>query len=210
MWDSGAIPWPRCTGESRLAVWYVYRHEAQHLGPLSTEDVAEAILAGRLAPDVWVAAPGGPRWLRALDVPVISQLIDGLPTRKRGARRDSGLRIVPGIHASTPAGLPQFGSTVMMVNEEELVEVIEIPSTRRHGTPEVPDAPPTEPSAFDPFTTDPAEYGSTPTGEKRGPDGFPLPPSSSSPSPKPSGGYRHGETLESPGYARPKKQSKGA
>jgi hypothetical protein len=185
-----------------LAVWYVYRHEGQHLGPLSTEDVADAILGGRLAPDVWVAAPGGPRWLRALDVPVISQLIDGIPTRKRGARRDSGLRIVPGIHASTPAGLPQFGSTVMMVNEDELVEVLEIPSTHRHGSADVPDAPPTEPSAFDPFTTDPAEYGATISGDKRGPDGFPLPPSSSSPSPKPSGGYRNGETLESEGLVR--------
>jgi hypothetical protein len=76
-----------------VADWYVYQHDGDPLGPWSTDSIADAILAGKLAPDVWVAAPGGPRWLRALDVPVIGRLVDGIPTKPR--RRDSGLRLIP-------------------------------------------------------------------------------------------------------------------
>jgi len=83
-----------------LADWYVYQHDGDPLGPWSTDTVAEAILAGRLAPDVWVAAPGGPRWLRALDVPVIGRLVDGIPTKPR---RDSGLRIMPHAYRDQPS-----------------------------------------------------------------------------------------------------------
>lgn len=75
-----------------MADWYVYQSDGDPLGPWSTDAIAEAILAGSLAPDVWVAAPGGPRWLRALDVPVIGRLVEGIPTRPR---RDSGLRMMP-------------------------------------------------------------------------------------------------------------------
>lgn len=78
---------------SRVADWYVYQHDGDYLGPWSTETVADAILKGKLGADVWVAAPGGQRWLRALDVPVIARLIEGVPTRPR--RRDSGLRLMP-------------------------------------------------------------------------------------------------------------------
>lgn len=70
-----------------MADWFVYQHDGKHLGPLSTEAVADAILTGKLRPDVWVGAPGGSRWLRALDVPVIAERIDSVPT----ARPDSGV-----------------------------------------------------------------------------------------------------------------------
>lgn len=99
-----------------MADWYVYQHDGDPLGPWATDAVADAILAGRLAPDVWVAAPGGPRWLRALDVPVIAGLVEGLPTRPR---RESGLRLMPAAFSGDgPA--PSFGSTMMMVNDDEL------------------------------------------------------------------------------------------
>lgn len=100
-----------------MADWYVFQHDGHPLGPWSTDTVANAILAGRLAPDVWVAAPGGPRWLRALDVPVIGQLVEGIPTLPR---RDSGLRLIPGTFPTTDAGMPAFGSTMMMVKDDEL------------------------------------------------------------------------------------------
>jgi hypothetical protein len=93
-----------------LADWYVYQHDGEPLGPLSTDAIADAILVGSLPPDVWVAAPGGPRWLRALDVPVIGKLVEGVPTRPR--RRDSGLRLTPPAlvleraHADPPEPLP--------------------------------------------------------------------------------------------------------
>lgn len=76
-----------------MADWYVYQHDGDPLGPWSTDTIADAILAGKLAPDVWVAAPGGPRWLHALDIPVIARLVDGIPTKPK--RRDSGLRLIP-------------------------------------------------------------------------------------------------------------------
>lgn len=119
-----------------MADWYVYQHDGDPLGPWTTDAVANAILASKLAPDVWVAAPGGPRWLRALDVPVIAGLVEGLPTRPR---RDSGLRLIPGA-CSMDAGRPNFGSTMMIVKDDELelaepdvdLEVIEpTPQTTR-------------------------------------------------------------------------------
>lgn len=99
-----------------LADWYVYQHDGDPLGPWATDLVADAILTGKLAPDVWVAAPGGPRWLRALDVPVIAGLVEGLPTKPR---RESGLRLMPAAYSGDgPA--PSFGTTMMMVNDDEL------------------------------------------------------------------------------------------
>jgi len=100
-----------------MADWYVYQHDGDPLGPWSTDTIADAILAGKLAPDVWVAAPGGPRWLRALDVPVIGRLVDGIPTKPR--RRDSGLRLMPAAYR-TDSGIPAFGSTMMMVDDDEV------------------------------------------------------------------------------------------
>ncbi len=97
-----------------MADWYVYQHDGKALGPWSTETVAGAILGGTLASDVWVAAPGGPRWLRALDVPVIGRLVEGSTTRRR---RDSGLHFIPGtvaVEGST------HESTMMIVDDAEL------------------------------------------------------------------------------------------
>ncbi|MDB5217933.1 MAG: hypothetical protein JWO86_5860 [Myxococcaceae bacterium] len=104
--------------EAVLADWYVYQHDGDPLGPWSTDSIADAILAGKLAPDVWVAAPGGPRWLRALDVPVIGRLVDGIPTKPK--RRDSGLRLMPAAFVTESSGMPAFGSTMMMVTDEEV------------------------------------------------------------------------------------------
>ena len=118
-----------------MADWYVYQHDGDPLGPWSTDAIADAILAGRLAPDVWVAAPGGPRWLRALDVPVIGRLVEGLPTRPR---RDSGLRLLPGAF-SLENGLPAFGSTMMIVRDHELDPPDGAPETIRTPGPEPDD-----------------------------------------------------------------------
>jgi hypothetical protein len=101
-----------------VADWYVYQHDGDPLGPWSTDTVANSILAGKLAPDVWVAAPGGPRWLRALDVPVIGQLVEGIPTRPR---RDSGLRFIPNPYASEAANRATTESTMMIVDDAEVI-----------------------------------------------------------------------------------------
>ena len=108
-----------------MADWYVYQHDGQPLGPWSTDAVAEAMLGGKLAPDALVAAPGGGRWLRALDVPVIARVVEGIPTK-----HDSGLRLIPGAY-SAENGQPAFGSTMMIVKDEEIRIVDEPPSTRR-------------------------------------------------------------------------------
>lgn len=115
-----------------MADWYVYQHDGDPLGPWSTDAVAEAMLGGKLAPDVVVAAPGGARWLRALDVPVIAKLVEGIPTKPR--TRESGLRLIPGGYTASLAGEPQFGSTMMIVKDDE-VSAIEEAATTRKGLP---------------------------------------------------------------------------
>ena len=100
-----------------MADWYVYQHDGDPLGPWSTDAVAEAILAGKLAPDVWVAAPGGPRWLRALDVPIIGRLVEGIPTRPR---RDSGLRLMPSAATIEAAARAHAEATMMIVDDAEV------------------------------------------------------------------------------------------
>ncbi len=152
-----------------MAEWYVFQHDAEYLGPWTTEVVANAILTGKLGPDVWVAAPGGPRWVRALDVPAIARLIDGLPTRHR--RRDSGLRLMPGAY-TVQNGRPAFGATVMMVTDPELDEAAQttkMPAMR---------------FSEDEVSTDPAMVDSKPT---------PTPPS-----PRPRPPARATVTVESP------------
>jgi hypothetical protein len=164
-----------------LADWYVYRQDSEPLGPWSTEDVAQAILDGTLAPDVWVAAPGGPRWLRALDVPFIARLVDGVPTKPR---RDSGLRIVPGAFNKEPNQGPDYASTVMMVKDEEVIASSEAPTVLKR-----------EPSVRD-VAADP--YADVPPTDRS------LPPSPSTPDPpRPVGG---GDTLESVAE-RPKRKA---
>ena len=116
-----------------MADWYVYQHDGDPLGPWTTDAVAEAILAGKLCPEIWVAPPGGARWLRALDVPVIARLVEGIPTRPRLGRGDAGLRLVPGAFTSED-GQPLFGATMMIVGDKEL-ERQEEPVTIRKGTP---------------------------------------------------------------------------
>ena len=116
-----------------MADWYVYQDDGEPLGPWTTEAVAESILAGKFSPEIWVAPPGGARWLRALDVPVIARLVEGIPTRPRLGRGDAGLRPVPGTFTSE-AGQPVFGATMMIVGDHEL-ERQEEPATTRKGLP---------------------------------------------------------------------------
>lgn len=66
-----------------MAQWYVFRHDGDPLGPWSTEVVAEAILSGKLRLDALIAPPGGVRWIRALDVPEIGAVVEGVPTKRR-------------------------------------------------------------------------------------------------------------------------------
>jgi len=98
-----------------LADWFVYQHDAAPLGPWSTQEVGTAILSGRLPAEAWVAAPGAAHWVRALEVPVIAEVVTGVATRPR---RESGLRVMPGV---VPTGeQPQFGGTMMMVKDDEV------------------------------------------------------------------------------------------
>ncbi len=163
--------------------WFVYRVDGPPIGPVSTKDVAEAILTGKLPPDIWVTAPSGSRWLRATDVPVIAALVEGLPTRRH---RDSGMRVIP------PA-VPEVATAVLP------------PLLGRDARPETKRDPVTDLDAGD------LEAPKTERSVPRGADGFPMPPppSSSSPTPTPPNYYRGGETLESPQDPAPKKRTLG-
>lgn len=158
-----------------MADWYVYQHDGDPLGPWSTDAVANEILAGRLAPDVWVAAPGGPRWLRALDVPVIGRLVDGVPTKPR--RRDSGLRLMPGAFI-TENGMPAFGSTMMIVSDDE----IEVAPTSRLSPVSGPSSSAQTARGAPPADETAKIYGFAPVTEGPPTDRV-MPPSSSSPAP---------------------------
>ncbi len=93
-----------------MAHWYIYREGAPPLGPWPTEVVADAILAGRLDPGTWVAAPAGSKWLRASDVPVIARRLEGQPTRRsaQGAHVPPGAD-APDTHRSAPLDAPPPG-----------------------------------------------------------------------------------------------------
>ncbi len=197
----------------------MYRVGGAPIGPLTTAAVAEAILAGQLPPDCWVAAPGGSRWLRAVDVPVIARVIEGLPTR----RRASGMRMATAPMPTSPSPMARkldetvddgrAGSVDGGDDDETVVDGRRVPSelgndgeplagARRRSDGETacergrplsvpePSPPPTVRSV-----------------DPRGPDGFPLPPPSSSPPPP--RGYRDAETLESPFEDSPRRRTLG-
>jgi hypothetical protein len=70
--------------------WFVYQPDGPPVGPLTAKAVAEAILVGTFPPDVWVMAPHGAKWLRAMDVPAIAQHATSVPTRRH---HDSHMRL---------------------------------------------------------------------------------------------------------------------
>ena len=175
-----------------MADWYVYQHDGDPLGPWSTDTVADAILAGKLAPDVWVAAPGGPRWLRALDVPVIGRLVEGMPTKPK--RRDSGLRLIPGAY-TTESGMPAFGSTMMIVKDGEAILTDSEASAISSGTPTTRGASPADDTAkHHAFAAAPSD-DDPPTEPV-------LPPSSSTPSVPPVTPIKAKDTTETPSSDR--------
>ncbi len=98
-----------------MADWFVYQPDGVHLGPFSTEIIAAAIMSARLSRQVWLGAPGGHRWLRALDVPVIASMLASYPIDPSRSK----LRILPGLPSAENAP-PPFHSTVMMVTDDEI------------------------------------------------------------------------------------------
>ncbi len=162
---------------SEWSEWFVYRADCAPLGPLRTVDIADAILAGRLSPDTWIAAPGSSQWVSAMNVPDIARLVDGMPTR----RHDSGMRVIRGGERLPPRPIPNTDPPPATLSAP--------PSTQDESVP--------------------TERAPAP----RGPDGFPLPPPSSSPTPPgtrpPTTYVGGGETLESVGASR-KKKARGA
>jgi hypothetical protein len=178
---------------SEWSEWFVYRIDGPPIGPLTTQAVAEAVLAGNLPPDCWVAAPGTTRWLRALDVPVIAKLLDGMPTR----RRPSGIRVATLPLAAQPAEstrLPRKMDETVFLDGSAMGEDrrgADVHTSVEPSTPPEPSPPPTVRSV-----------------NPRGPDGFPIPPPSSSPTPP--SGYRGTETLEDLSDDTPRKKTLGS
>jgi hypothetical protein len=100
---------------SEWSEWFVYRIDGPPTGPMSTKAVAEGILAGRLPPDCWVAAPGGSRWLRATDVPVIASFIEDVSTRRRPTAM-----AVTAVMEPLPKLPPKMDETISMIHPPEL------------------------------------------------------------------------------------------
>lgn len=180
-----------------MAEWYVYQHDGDPLGPWSTEAVANEILAGRLAPDVWVAAPGGQKWLRALDVPVIHRLVEGIPTKP--GQRESGLRMVPGAFV-TEHGMPAFGSTMMIVKDDELES--------SQMSPEGPSSSALTARGVPPADDTTKIYGFAPVSEGPPTDRV-MPPSSSTPEPPTPVKKVETDTAEFPSSDRQRRRKNG-
>lgn len=203
---------------------------------MSTKDVAEAILTGKLPPDVWVAAPNVPiaqaRWLRATGVPVIAALLEGIPTRRRKVS-ESGMRMIAVPFDEDPDATkivegplaPSASSPISSHPITSSTPPKKFDATLESG-PGRPDKGGTEvlapigiaaaKGAVTEQVTSPEEAipETERTSPMRGPDGFPLPAfplpePTPTPTPTPSPSYyRGGETLESPGQERtPKKRS---
>jgi hypothetical protein len=81
-----------------MADWFVYQAAGAHLGPYSSERVAQGIITGQLPEAIYVGAPGGARWLRAMDVPVIARLV--------------GREVQPYYAQERPPTPPQFHAAV--------------------------------------------------------------------------------------------------
>jgi hypothetical protein len=81
-----------------MADWFVYQAGGAHLGPYSSERVAQGIITGQFPEAIYVGAPGGARWLRAMDVPVIARLV--------------GREVQPYYAQERPPTPPQFHAAV--------------------------------------------------------------------------------------------------
>lgn len=137
--------------------WFIYRSDGPPAGPVSTRSVAEAILTGELPPDCWLAAPHGKRWLRAVDVPVVANVLNGSATEKA-------------LPITTP--MPAYTLTEVL---EQLGQLEPPPPTMRSAGAEP--SPRSEPS---PSSVSPSGYFPTESGTTRM---RPLPPSPSSSDP---------------------------
>lgn len=151
---------------SEWSQWFVYRSDGPPSGPRSTRAIAEAILAGELSPECWVAAPQGKRWLKAVEVPAVASIVNGSATQRPPRQRD--------VTAPMPAA--------QLDAARAQLERLDPPPTMRSAVgadaasvetaimPPLPSTLPPPPPHFE------DELG---TAKMEGP--FPLPPSSSTP-----------------------------
>jgi hypothetical protein len=113
-----------------MADWLVYQEGGAHLGPFSAEVIAQGIAEGRLPQGIFVALPGGPRWLRAIDLPLLAELVKAAAAKPLV----DGARAKPDMSA--------FAATMNL--SEDDVELSEI----RVGTPAISSIPPPLPNAL--------------------------------------------------------------
>ncbi len=116
-----------------MADWLVYQEGGAHLGPFAAEVIAQGIAQGRLPEGIFVALPGGPRWLRAIDLPLIAQLVNAA----------SASPITDGAPAQPT--MSAFAAT-MNLNEDD-VELSDVHVTTA-ATPAVSSIPPPLPNAL--------------------------------------------------------------
>lgn len=116
-----------------MADWLVYQEGGAHLGPWPAGVIAQGIAHGRLPEGIFVALPGGPRWLRAIDLPLIAQLVNAVAAKPFA----DGAPAKPNMSA--------FAAT-MNLNEDDL-ELSDVHLTTA-ATPAVSSIPPPLPNAL--------------------------------------------------------------
>jgi len=99
-----------------VSEWYLYDDEGKHRGPLTTQALLDAIRAGEVAEDAWVAPekffepPGASGWRRATDIPELAEKIRAL-----GVKSPLNVALVDGAFRTTRLGTPAFDATAMIV-----------------------------------------------------------------------------------------------
>lgn len=104
-----------------MSEWYLYDDQGRHRGPLTTQELLDAIGAGEFAEDAWAAPekffapPGASGWRRATDIPELAERM-----RARGVKSPLNVALVDGAFRTTRLGTPAFDSTAMiLVNDKD-------------------------------------------------------------------------------------------
>ncbi|HEY8039617.1 MAG TPA: DUF4339 domain-containing protein [Polyangiaceae bacterium] len=78
--------------------WYVYQGDGRHIGPLSTDTLARAWLAGKVPQDSYIGAAGDTRWWPLGAVPEIMDAVRAI--------HESGQNVGPQSMSTIPPGPP--------------------------------------------------------------------------------------------------------
>ena len=88
--------------------WFVYQLDGNYIGPVTSEQLARGVIAGKVPRDAHVASPGDSEWLGVLTVPEIAAEV----RRLESTREPVGARPIQSVPPAPPPR-PQDSGRVM-------------------------------------------------------------------------------------------------